>query len=197
LSLLKLDTETRREQIAHACVEVVGEEGFDSLSVAKVARKIGLVPSALYRHYDSKYEMVTDMLHIFMDMAQDMLNEVMQKEKSALRRLRAIIIRENEIMSEDKMFMRFLLSDRVISDPVLCGKIREIGDKYSKGIQEIIIEGQKAGEITSETDAETLAMLFQGVTMPPGMKQMISWGNYDAIKQIEKNWKFFERAIKA
>ncbi|MBI2220156.1 MAG: helix-turn-helix transcriptional regulator [Acidobacteria bacterium] len=51
---LKLDTEIRQEQIAQAALAVVARHGIRRLSIASVARRVGIVPSAPYRHFENK-----------------------------------------------------------------------------------------------------------------------------------------------
>ncbi|MGD0654870.1 MAG: hypothetical protein ABSA16_11035 [Thermoguttaceae bacterium] len=41
----KLDTQIRREQIAQAALELIASQGLRRLSVAAVARRVGLVPA--------------------------------------------------------------------------------------------------------------------------------------------------------
>ena len=50
----KLDTQIRREQIAEAAMSLVASQGLRRLSVAAVARRVGIVPSGIYRHFKSK-----------------------------------------------------------------------------------------------------------------------------------------------
>ncbi len=59
----KLDTQIRREQIAQAALELVASQGLKRLSMAAVARRVGLVPSGIYRHFHSK----TEILHAVLD----------------------------------------------------------------------------------------------------------------------------------
>ncbi len=55
----KLDTEIRQEQIAQAALSLIASRGIKGLSVAAVARRVGLVPSGIYRHFKGKlYEVV-------------------------------------------------------------------------------------------------------------------------------------------
>ena len=58
----KLDTEIRREQILEAALEIVSRKGMKGLSIGAVARRIGLVPSAIYRHFESKDEIIDALL---------------------------------------------------------------------------------------------------------------------------------------
>src|SRR5512141_2022257 len=55
----KRSRETRREQIAEAALEVIARHGTRSLSVGAVARRIGIVPSAIYRHFRGKEEILS------------------------------------------------------------------------------------------------------------------------------------------
>ena len=50
----KLDTEIRKEQIAEAALGLLASQGLGRLSVAAVARRVGLVPSGVYRHFMNK-----------------------------------------------------------------------------------------------------------------------------------------------
>ena len=46
----KTKTEIRQDQIATAALELMAQHGPKSLNLAALARKVGVVPSAIYRH---------------------------------------------------------------------------------------------------------------------------------------------------
>ena len=54
----KLDTEIRPEQLSQAALALIAAHGLEGLSIARVARRVGLVPSAIYRHYSGKDDLV-------------------------------------------------------------------------------------------------------------------------------------------
>ncbi|HEY6572448.1 MAG TPA: helix-turn-helix domain-containing protein, partial [Candidatus Eisenbacteria bacterium] len=54
----KLATEVRRDQIAAAALQIIAAHGVRGLSLAAVARRVGLVPSAIYRHFAGKDEIL-------------------------------------------------------------------------------------------------------------------------------------------
>ena len=60
----KLQTRIRREQIAAAALQLVASEGVKRLSIAAVARRVGLVPSGIYRHFKSKDAMLDAVLDL-------------------------------------------------------------------------------------------------------------------------------------
>ncbi|NMD17381.1 MAG: TetR/AcrR family transcriptional regulator, partial [Synergistaceae bacterium] len=55
---VRLDTEIRREQIISAALGLIGEKGLRNLRMPDIAQKVDLVPSALYRHFSGKQELV-------------------------------------------------------------------------------------------------------------------------------------------
>lgn len=54
MSTEKLDTEVRQDQIAQAALSLVASHGLKGLSMTRVARRVGIVPSAIYRHFKDK-----------------------------------------------------------------------------------------------------------------------------------------------
>ena len=52
----KTDTETRRGQITEAAIALISDGGINNLNIAGIAEKIGIVPSAVYRHFKNKEE---------------------------------------------------------------------------------------------------------------------------------------------
>ena len=47
-------TKIRQEEIAQAALKVVATQGMKALTVDRIARLVGVVPSALYRHFGDK-----------------------------------------------------------------------------------------------------------------------------------------------
>ncbi len=64
MSIERIPTETRREQIAQAALNLIANRGVASLSMAVLARRIGVVPSAIYRHFDSKDKVLDSVLDL-------------------------------------------------------------------------------------------------------------------------------------
>ena len=55
---IRCNTGTRRIQIARAAITLIAERGIEGLSMGAIARQIGVVPSAIYRHFRNKDEVL-------------------------------------------------------------------------------------------------------------------------------------------
>ena len=72
----KLHTGIRQEQIVLAAMNLVATQGLRSLNVAGVARRIGLVPSAIYRHFKGKEQVIDAVLEHIRGMLVDNVEAV-------------------------------------------------------------------------------------------------------------------------
>jgi AcrR family transcriptional regulator len=68
----RLDTDTRKEQIKEAVLEIISTEGIGKLSIRNLASKIGVTEGALFRHFSSKREII---LSILDDVKKELLYE--------------------------------------------------------------------------------------------------------------------------
>src|SRR5271165_1472178 len=83
----KLQTRIRREQIAEAALELVAGEGVKRLSIAGVARRVGLVPSGIYRHFKSKDAMLDAVLDLLDSKLQANVEAARKETSDSLHRL--------------------------------------------------------------------------------------------------------------
>ena len=54
--------EERKAQIKKVALEIIYEEGFENTSISKIARRAGISKGLLYNYYDSKEEMIRDII---------------------------------------------------------------------------------------------------------------------------------------
>ena len=98
----KLETRIRREQIAEAAWKLVASEGVKRLSIAAVARRVGLVPSGIYRHFKSKDAMLDAVLELLLESRLQANRSVRPARESedAVKRLHELFIRHIRIIRE-------------------------------------------------------------------------------------------------
>jgi AcrR family transcriptional regulator len=73
----RLGTEIRQDQIAEAALDIVRKDGIRALNVAAVAEKVGIVPSAVYRHFKNKSQIVDAVLQLIQTRLNQNFHEVM------------------------------------------------------------------------------------------------------------------------
>lgn len=192
----KLATEVRREQIAGAALEILARAGPKGLSVGAVARRLGLVPSAIYRHFGGKDEMVAAALAQFRDRMLENVRAVRAESPVALERLEGLLDRHVRMIRDNIAMPRVVFSDDACA-PGSAGRARVAGNlkAYLDGVAGIIREGQSAGELRRDAEPATLAVMFLGLIMPAAILWHLTEGGFDVTRHAAQSWKVFRRAV--
>jgi AcrR family transcriptional regulator len=90
----KLRTEIRKEQLIRGVLNVIARDGMKHLSVARVSSEIGLVPSARYRHFASKDEMLNAVLECIAGRIRNNIHDVCEETEDAVERLHRFLLRQ-------------------------------------------------------------------------------------------------------
>ena len=194
----KIQTHIRKDQIARAVLLLISRHGLRGLSVARVAGEVGLVPSALYRHFRGKEEMVDAALAIIRQNLLGNIKRVREVSGDPFERLKLLGYGTLEVMRGNQALPRILFSeDAVIGQPQRKKMVRRLIQTFLGQIRRIINEGQEAGRIRPEMDAGAAALYFLGLIQPAAFLSYLHDGNYDAAGQLEKAWGLFRRALEA
>lgn len=196
MSALKLDTEIRQEQITQAVLSLIASDGLKELSVAKVAHRVGIVPSAIYRHFKSKDEIIDVVLDFIRDRLLANVKAVCEETPEPLERLRLLLIRHVKLIRENQAIPRIIFSEDVYGgNPDRKAKVYKIIKDYLNQVGEIIGQGQKEGKMRSDVNTETAALMFLGIIQPAAILWHVSNGGFDITKHTEKAWQIFCKVI--
>ena len=91
MSAPKLSTELRREQIARAALELYVREGAEGFSVAKLSKSVGLVPSAIYRHFHGKEEVLEASMDVLRDKLFGLVEAARDESSDPVRTLELLL----------------------------------------------------------------------------------------------------------
>lgn len=192
----KLDTEIRREQITEAALAIVAEHGLRRLSMAAVARRVGLVPSGLYRHFASKEAMLGAVLDLLEKRLTDNVEAACRESPDPLVQLQGVLTRHIRFIREGRAIPRIIFSDDVHSgDPKRKQRIGRMILDYAGRLAEIISRGQKQGEIRADVDAQAAAMMLFGMIAPAGMLWQLTDGGFDIARHAQRSWTLFRQAV--
>ena len=193
----KTDTNIRQEQIAEAALKLVASDGMKGLSVAKIARHVGVVPSALYRHYKNKDAVLNAVLDLIQNRLMSNIQSVQHETNDPLKQLYKLLMKHIKLIRENQGIARIAFSEDVYSGHQGRKKqIYAIISGYLGRIEEIVSEGQKSGAIRKELDPKSIALIFFGLVQPSAVLWHLSDGEFDITKEARKNWAIIEKAIK-
>ncbi|HOQ87568.1 MAG TPA: TetR/AcrR family transcriptional regulator [Phycisphaerae bacterium] len=196
MAVEKLDTQVRKEQIAQATLELVAAGGLKKLNVAAVARRVGLVPSALYRHFKGKDEVLDATLGLIQDKLFDNVRAVGEETDDALEQLHGLLMRHVRMIRENRGIPQIIFSqDFYAGHPDRRGRVYRGIRSYLAEVARIVRDGREAGQVGQEVDAEAAAVMFLGLVQPSAILWHMSDGDFDVTRQAQRAWPLFLKAI--
>jgi AcrR family transcriptional regulator len=192
----KLDTQVRREQIAEAALSLVADQGLRRLSVAAVARRVGLVPSGIYRHFRSKDEILAAVLDRIEQRLLANVQAAREENADPLECLHDVLMRHIRFIREGRAIPRMIFSDDVhAGNPKHRERVFQIFTRYMGAVGEIIRQGQSQGRIRPELDVQTVAMTLFGIIVPAGILWHLTEGGFDVTHHAQRAWRLFSSSV--
>jgi AcrR family transcriptional regulator len=192
----KLDTLIRREQIAEAALQLVASKGLRRLSMAAVARQVGIVPSGIYRHFHNKAEIILAVLERVEQRLLANVRAACDEHSDPLDCLRDVLMRHVRFIREGRAVPRIIFSDDLHGvHPELKVKVISIFSHYSGQIADIVRRGQEQGLIRGELDPATVAMMVFGIVVPAGILWHLTEGGFDVTRHATRAWEILRSAI--
>lgn len=197
MAMEKLGTQVRRKQITQAALELVADGGLKKLSVAALARRIGLVPSALYRHFEDKGALLDAIVDLIECKLLDNVEAVCLETTDSVERLYRLLLRHVKMIRENRGIPLIIFSQDFYAGHTgrrkrIYGSIRN----YLSEVARLLSEAQQASQIDPTVDVEAAAVMFLGLIQPSAILWHMSDGEFDITRQAQRAWPIFLKALK-
>lgn len=191
-----LDTETRRQQIAEAVLKILSTDGIEGVTAANVARHVGIVPSAIYRHFSDKSAMVDAAIDIVKQRILLNAAKARSSGREPLEMLHELLSHHIDmVVKELGAGGSFLTIEIAYKYP---DKRKRIGANirlFQAEVEKIITEAQNRGSIRSDISAAGITDLFTGFVIPAVMMYYMRSGRVDINRTIEEKWALFLKLV--
>ena len=163
----------RQKEIINASHELIAESGIQSLTIKNLSKKIGLVESAIYRHYESKTQILIAILDSISEQSKS--NEI--KETNSVFEILEKRLKHHFITFTEKPALVSVVfaEDLFQNEPTLVEKTRLKVEKSISDLSALIQKGQQSGEIRSDINPETVSVMING-----------------SVRMLVKQWKMTE-----
>jgi AcrR family transcriptional regulator len=193
----KKGTEIRREEIIGAALTLMSNQGVRSMTIERIASIVGIVPSAVYRHFGNKSEIIAAVLAMIVARMQRNITEASKENDNSLTAIRMLLMRQIQLVKEFMVIPHILFSEEVYSEnPALKTKLHDLINGFLDALAALIHRGQKEGTIRPDLDPFRVATMFLGLFQPSAFLYHLSGGTFDVVKQVDMSWKLFSAAIK-
>ena len=154
---------SRQKEITTVALDLISEKGIQGLTIKNLAKKIGITEPAIYRHYDSKIDILIAVLDLFKQNTEQLFEKELNNESRAIDKIEHLFTKHFASFSATPSLVSVIFSEEIFrNEPVLIDKISEVIEKNDKILTTIIIKGQKNGEIRTDIDAKYLSTIITG-----------------------------------
>jgi AcrR family transcriptional regulator len=196
-----LRTEIRREQIIKVTQRIILESGIENLTIRAIAAKVGITEGTVYRHFESKRDILSALLD---DIGNGLLggleNSLVTGNYAASAQVTDCLRRTffNQVLkltTEDAVAFHIVAEVASARDSDLSGKYRDILNGYISNVRNILALGVKTGEFRENLDLDSAAMLFFGMVESVSHFWLLNGYEFDLEEKARPMWKIFESAI--
>ncbi|MFJ6050285.1 TetR/AcrR family transcriptional regulator [Streptomyces sp. NPDC092307] len=156
--------------ILRAAARVMGRLGPSGLTLAAVAREVGLVPGTLVQRFGSKRGLILALADRSVQDADILSDRIRGEQESALAALAALLAEWMAPMVSPETFahhLAFLCMD--LTDPELHERALAVHEAQRRAVRALLAEAVSTGEIRATTEVDTLTATVQAVTSGTGL----------------------------
>lgn len=153
----------RQQQIIEESIKIIANKGIQGFTIKNLAKSIGISEPGIYRHFESKTEILLTILNSFREMAE-MFSGIMETfEGSALEKIAFMFTKMIDLFSENPSIVSVIFSEEIFkNEEVLKEKIIEIVDLQSQTIEKIVCQGQLDNTVRNDIEGKALALIVMG-----------------------------------
>jgi len=153
----------RQIEIINTSINIIDTKGIQGLTIKNLSKEIGISEPAIYRHFESKTDILLAILNNFAEMSSFMNEAISEMEGTSISKIEFMFKKIIEIFAVEPAQVSVIFSEEIFkNEEILKEKIIEIMNKKESTIENLILEGQKKGELRNDIDNKTLALIIIG-----------------------------------
>jgi TetR/AcrR family transcriptional regulator, cholesterol catabolism regulator len=157
--------ELKRKQILDAAAKVLARRGYSSTQLSEIAEEAGTLSGSLYYHFDSREELIEEVLHqgVTLSFARARaVVDTLPAGSSALQRLEAALRAHLKFQLVESDYARAAVRSIGQYPEDMWGRVNRKFRAYGKFLDGLIAAAMSAGEIDPAVDRHALRMLVIG-----------------------------------
>jgi len=174
----------RQKQIVEASIELISEKSIQGLTIKNLSKKIGVTEGAIYRHFESKIDILLSILLSFQSEARVLLSNFCDSELPAIQLIENLFQHHFEYFVQKPAVASVIFSESIFqNDNRLVKEVYNFLEMHEKALSCIIIKGQQANEIRGTVAEKELVRIIIGSIRYTVTKWRLSGYQFDLLKE--------------
>jgi len=153
----------RQQQIMDESIKIIDDKGIQGLTIKNLSKAIGISEPGIYRHFESKTEILLSILNNFKEMAEMLSGLMKDFEGTALEKIDFMFSGMLDMFSETPSMVSVIFSEEIFkNEELLKLNITEILNIHAQNTEYIIEKGQEENNVRKDIEVKTLALIIMG-----------------------------------
>jgi AcrR family transcriptional regulator len=158
--MARLSTEERQKHIIDEAINIIHENGYQSLSIRELSDRVGISEPAIYRHFLNKEDIILGILSRFAEFDNQLLVRIKEFEKPT-EKINHFINFHFTFLEKNPEFTSVLFSEDIFNQsPLLKEKMMLVIGKRKRILKEIVEDGKAKGNVTDIDTNELLTLIL-------------------------------------
>ena len=169
--------EQTRDRIVVVAANLFYRKGYTATSIADISSALGATKGALYHHFESKEAIFLAVVDRIKATWRNVVAREVVSTRDSLERLQILLERQAKFLESDETFCLVLNGLMYEMDGVnedFLGVLQEVYAELARFIEQIIVHGQKSGQIRTDLDPGLTALAIVGMMRGTGCSRPIS-----------------------
>ena len=186
----------RQLEIIKASIDLIANKGIQEVTIKNLSKKIGIAESAIYRHFDSKLDILLGILAQFRSNKMNALEQIQNSKVSEIEQLEMVFTERFEKFIADPPITAVIFSEEIFqNDNRLAEEVYAIMNFSQQMILRIVENGQINKTIRNDIPAEQLSLTVIGALRLLVAKWRLSGFAFNLETEGEKLWLSIKQMI--
>ncbi|MDA3872261.1 MAG: TetR/AcrR family transcriptional regulator [Candidatus Marinimicrobia bacterium] len=186
----------RQEEIIKMSINIIAEKGIQNLTIKNISKAIGISEPAIYRHFESKMDILLAILSYFKKSNSIVLETPNLESKNTIQQIGSIYSNHFKQFKKNHALASVIFSEDIFkNDNQLSKKVASIMQSNNIVISKIIKTGQENNEIRNDIPVDELALIIMGALRLIVKKWRMANFSFDLEKEGTNLWNSIEKTI--
>lgn len=179
-----MEVSERQKEIINAAGKILTQAGLSGLTTKNLAKEMEFSEAAIYRHFDSKEEIILALLGFLKSNMDERLGRIYMVDTSAQQKFQAIFQSQFEFFRDNPHFVVAVFSDGLLEESYKINQaILDLMQVKMKYLTPLVMQGQQSGTFTQAITTEELVHIIMGSFRLQMFKWRIANFQFDIIRQ--------------
>ncbi len=186
----------RQNQIIQESIQLIAEKGIQGLTIKNISKAIGITEPAIYRHFDSKNDIILGIISTMKSSTDAELSQI-DENNPTIDKIKKMIQGHTSRFIKNPSLTAIIFSEEIFNNnSILVKPIRLMMKLNQNKLISMIEKGQAAGDVRIDIKAEQISLMVIGSFRFLVSKWHIMNFDFDLKKDVDEMLNAIETVLK-